>query len=210
VAQPCAREQELKPAGPSISADGRGLFAAERFEAEMRHLRTLVLALVLAAAAPAAWSHSLKDLQAQLGDREKYFQPIDKDAPAFMLQDADGHSVSLADFRGKVVVLNFIYTNCPDICPLHAERIAEIQGLVSQSPMKQQVEFITITTDPSWDKGEVLRNYGHAHGLDPANWIFLTIKPDQAEDTTRKLAEQFGHRFDKTEEGIRPTASSPT
>src|SRR6266536_4918821 len=88
--------------------------------------------------AQCTWSHSLKDLQAQLGDREKYFQPIDKDAPAFMRQDADGHSVSLADFRGKVVVLNFIYTNCPDICPLHAERIAEIQGLVSQSPMKQQ------------------------------------------------------------------------
>jgi len=162
---------------------------------------SVVLAVVAAGSAPVAWSHSLKDLQTQLGDREKYFQPIDKDAPAFTLQDADGHAVRLADFRGKVVVLHFIYTNCPDVCPLHAERIAEIQALTNQSPMKQQVEFITITTDPSRDKGEVLRNYGHAHGLDPANWIFLTTKPDQSEDTTRKLAEAFGHRFDKTEDG---------
>ena len=168
----------------------------------MRYLRAFILAMALAIpAAPAAWPHSLKDLQTQLGDHEKYFQPIDKDAPAFTLQDPNAHAVSLAEFRGKVVVLHFIYTNCPDVCPLHAERIAEIQGLVNQSPMKQQVEFITITTDPSRDKGDVLRDYGHAHGLDPANWIFLTARSDQAEDTTRKLAKQFGHRFDKTEDG---------
>src|SRR5260370_35470426 len=162
---------------------------------------SVVLAVVAAGSAPVAWSHSLKDLQTQLGDREKYFQPIDKDGHAFTLQDAGGHAVRLADFRGKVVVLHFIYPNCPDVCPVHAERIAEIQALTNQSPRKQQVEFITITTDPSRDKGEVLRNYGPAHGLDPANWIFLTTKPDQAEDTTRHLAEAFGHRFDKTEDG---------
>src|SRR5437016_3945075 len=158
----------------------------------MALLRTFALALSLAAIVPAS-AHSLKELETTLGDREQYFQSIDKDAPAFVLQRADGRAVSLADLRGKVVVLHFIYTNCPDVCPLHAERIAEIQTMVNQSPMKQQVEFVTITTDPSRDKGEVLRNYGHAHGLDPVNWIFLTTKPDQAEDTTRKLAEQFGH-----------------
>jgi protein SCO1 len=172
------------------------------FEAKMAYVQRLVLAMAMAiVAAPAVWSHSLKELQSSLGDREKYFQSIDKDAPAFMLQDADGRSVSLVDFRGKVVVLHFIYASCPDVCPLHAERIAEIQGLLNQSPMKQQVEFVTITTDPSRDRGEVLRDYGRAHGLDPANWIFLTTRPDQAEDTTRNLAERFGHRFDKTEDG---------
>jgi protein SCO1 len=168
----------------------------------MTHVQRLVLAAALLIAIPATtWSHSLKELQSSLGDREKYFQSIDKDAPPFTLQDADGHRVSLTDFRGKVVVLHFIYTNCPDVCPLHAERIAEIQGLINQSPMKQQVEFVTITTDPSRDRGDVLRNYGHAHGLDPVNWVFLTTAPDQPEDTTRNLAEAFGHRFDKTEDG---------
>src|SRR6266566_2541044 len=51
---------------------------------------SVVLAVVAAGSAPVAWSHSLKDLQTQLGDREKYFQPIDKDAPAFRLQAAGG------------------------------------------------------------------------------------------------------------------------
>lgn len=167
----------------------------------MSALRKLLFALSIAALAPVAFAHSLKDLETELGNREKYFQPIDKDAPDFALQDAAGHSVSLADFRGKVVVLHFIYTHCPDVCPLHAERIAEIQSMVNQTPMKDQVEFITITTDPDRDRGNVLAEYGRTHGLDPVNWIFLTTKPGQPDDTTRKLAQRFGHRFDKTDDG---------
>src|SRR6516225_4477329 len=166
----------------------------------MPSLRTFVLALSLAAIVPAS-AHSLKELETSLGDREQYFQSIDQDAPGFILQGADGRPVSLADLRGKVVVLHFIYTNCPDVCPLHAERIAEIQSMVNQSPMKQQVEFVTITTDPSRDRGDVLAEYGRMHGLDPVNWVFLTTAPDQSEDATRKLAEQFGHRLDKANDG---------
>src|SRR5712691_7925967 len=80
--------------------------------------RILSLTLALVAAAPAASAHSLHELETELGDREKYFQPIDKNAPGFTLQDADGRSLSLVDFRGKVAVLHFIYTSCPDVCPL--------------------------------------------------------------------------------------------
>jgi len=167
----------------------------------MPFFRTLVLALTLAAMAPAVSAHSLKDLETMLGDREKYFQSIDKDAPAFTLRDADGRTVGLESFRGKVVVLHFIYASCPDICPLHADRIAEIQSLVNQSPMKEQVQFISITTDPGRDTPPVLLDYGRAHGLDPVNWMFLTTASDQPEDETRNLAAQFGHRFDKGDQG---------
>lgn len=156
--------------------------------------------LAIAALVSAAAAHSIKELESALGGREKYFQPIDKDAPPFTLQDADGRKVRLADFRGKVVILHFIYASCPDVCPLHAERIAEVQALVNQTPMKDLVQFISITTDPANDTADVLRAYGPAHGLDPANWIFLTTTPDQPEDTTRDLAQQFGHRFDKADD----------
>jgi len=164
-------------------------------------LRTFILALSLTAIVPVASAHSLKELETTLGDREQYFQSVDKDAPGFVLQAADGRAVRLADLRGKVVVLHFIYTKCPDVCPLHAERIAEVQTMVNQSRMKEQVEFVTITTDPSRDRGDVLAEYGRMHGLDPVNWIFLTTTSDQPEDATRKLAEQFGHRFDKANDG---------
>jgi protein SCO1/2 len=163
--------------------------------------KLLALALLLALQLAPAWAHSLKDLETLLGDKEKYFQSVDKAAPDFVLQDADGKSVRLTDLRGKVVVLHFIYAACPDVCPLHADRIAEVQSMVNQTPMKDQVRFVTITTDPKNDTTDVLRAYGEQHRFDPANWIFLTNSAGQPEDATRKLAEEFGHKFTKQEDG---------
>ncbi len=168
----------------------------------MRSAQSWVIALVLAVVTNSmASAHSLKDLETMLGDKEKFFQPIDKPAPEFALRNADGNSVGLGDLRGKVIVLHFIYARCPDVCPLHADRIAEIQQMVNQTPMKAQVQFISITTDPVNDNAKVLRDYGPAHGFDPVNWAFLTTAPDQPEDTTRRLAEAYGHKFSKTEDG---------
>jgi len=147
------------------------------------------------------WSHSLEELENQLGDREKFFQPMDEPAPGFTLQDAEGRAVGLDDFRGKVVVLFFLYTNCPDVCPLHAERIAEVQARVNRTPLKDRVRFVGITTDPARDTAEVMRAYGPAHGLDPASWVFLTGGADRPEDTTRLLARKFGHKFAKGDDG---------
>ncbi len=160
----------------------------------------IALALFMAAISTAA-AHSLKELETQIGEREKYFQPIGKETPSFALQDADGRPVRLADFRDKVVVFHFIYTNCPDVCPLHAERIAEIQEMINRTPMKDHVQFISVTTDPKNDTAEVMRGYGLVHGLDPVNWVFLTGGPGKPEDTTRMLAERYGHTFTKTDDG---------
>jgi protein SCO1/2 len=156
---------------------------------------------VITAFMPVAWAHSLDELEATLGEKEKYFQPLDKPAPDFTLRDADGDIARLADFRGKVVVMHFIYASCPDVCPLHAERVAEIQAMVNQTPMKDQIQFISVTTDPSKDTADVLRDYGPAHGLDAVNWIFLTTTPEQPEDATRQLAQAYGHKFAKTPDG---------
>lgn len=165
----------------------------------MRVVASWVLGLaVMASTAIAASAHSIKELETQLGDREQYFQPVDKPAPEITLRDADGKVARLSDLRGKVVVLHFIYAGCPDICPLHAERIADVQAKINHTPMKKLVQFISVTTDPSRDTPAVLRDYGPAHGLDPVNWTFLTTTPDQPEDTTRRLAEAFGHGFVKT------------
>src|SRR6266404_4226321 len=169
----------------------------------MHVLPRIILAIVIAATfAPSALSHSLNDLEQQLYNKEKYFQPVDSEAPGFTLQDADGRVFHMADFRGKVVVLHFIYTNCPDVCPLHAERIAQIQSMVNQTPMKAKVQFITITTDPKRDTGEVLRSYGKAHGLNSINWGFLTAPNGAPDDVTRKLAEAYGLKFTEDADGV--------
>ncbi len=171
---------------------------------ETRHpaLYRAVLALVcLMAPIATAAAHSLSQLQDQIYKDEPFFQVVNREAPKFELQDADGHAVGLSDFTGKVVVLHFIYASCTDFCPLHSELLAQIQKMIDRTPMRDRVEFVSITTDPARDTPEILKEYGPLHGLDPRNWVFLTTRPGQPEDATRQLAESFGHKFTKAEDG---------
>jgi len=154
-----------------------------------------IFALALAAASPVpASAHSLKELEDQLTAHEPYIQVVNRPAPDFALQDADGHATSLKDLRGKVVVLYFIYASCPDVCPLLSEKIAEIQQQINTTPMRDIVAFVAVTTDPERDTSQVLRDYGPAHGLDPANWRFLTSGVDHP-TATRELAKAYGLEF---------------
>ncbi len=159
-----------------------------------------LLLVSLVNAGPGAFAHSLEELEGELSARERYVQFVDYPAPDFALADADGREVRLSDFRGKVVVLNFIYASCPDVCPLHSERIAKIQEMVNGTPMRELVQFITITTDPERDTAAVLKDYGAVHGLDPVNWHFLTSGPEQPA-ATRELAERYGLKFTLTDDG---------
>lgn len=160
----------------------------------------LTICLLLTTAAPSL-AHSLKHLEDKLSGKERYFQPFDKKAPNFTLQDSEGHSISLRDFRDKVVILHFVYINCPDVCPLHAARIANIQKMINATAMRDLVQFVTITTDPANDTPEVMRQYGETHGLKDDNWIFLTSGTDRLSDT-RELVAKFGHKFTKIGNGI--------
>jgi protein SCO1/2 len=169
----------------------------------MRAFGALLAAVlfVLTFTAPASAHHPGTNLDEVMGDKEKYFQAIDKPAPAFELAGAEGRPVRLRDFRDKIVVLHFIYASCPDVCPLHAEKIAEIQDLIKLTPMKDMVQFITITTDPANDMPEIMKGYGPAHGLDPHNWIFLTKRPEDPDDATRKIADTYNVRFEPLDDG---------
>ena len=159
-------------------------------------------AAAIVAAPIAASAHSLDSLEKELFDREQYFQIKDLPAPAFTLQDADGKVVRSSDFRGKVVILHFIYASCPDVCPLHAEKLAEVQRMIAITPMRDRVAFVTVTTDPNRDTPKVMREYGPLHGLDPASWTFMTSGTREPEDKTRRLAEAYGLKFTKTDDGM--------
>jgi protein SCO1/2 len=168
----------------------------------MRFSRAAAIAFAaLSAFSAPALAHSLKDVDRDPFAKEEYFQPMDVQAPDFNLRDAAGKPVGLVDFRGKVVVLNFIYTNCPDVCPLQSEKIAQLQTMINATSMKESVQFVTITTDPKRDTGKVLSDYGLAHGLDPVSWIFLTAASGEPEDTTRKIAKAYGLEFTPGEAG---------
>lgn len=163
-------------------------------------LLTGVLFLSFLTAAHA--DHPGADLDERMHEKEKFFEIVDAPfAPSFELTDADGNIVSLSDFSDKIVVLNFIFASCAGVCPLHSERIAEIQKRINTTPMKDRVQFISITTDPAHDTPDALKTYASAHGLDTYNWMFLTKRPEQAEDATRQLAQAYGLRFEPREDG---------
>lgn len=157
--------------------------------------RRTALAGIAAVAATPLYAHSVQDLEQEFGTREFYFQALDAAVPDFTLSDPDGTLFGPADFAGKVVILHFVYTRCPDACPLHTEKLADVQARINATPMKDRVQFVTITSDPENDTPEVLRDYGVIHGMDPANWTFLTVAPGQPPETTRNLAQAFGHTF---------------
>lgn len=161
--------------------------------------RAALATLVATISSPTFADHPGENLDARMFEMEPYFQAIDAaQAPSFELQDAEGKPVHLSDFSDKVVILHFIYANCPDICPLHAEKIAAVQASINDGPMKDLVQFISITTDPVNDTPDVLLEYAERHGLDPRNWVMLTKRPDQGDDATRLLARDYGLEFTMT------------
>ena len=94
----------------------------------------------------------------------------------------DGQPRSLADFRGKLVVVFFGYTQCPDVCPTALGTLAEAKRRLGADGDKVQVVFVTV--DPERDTPELLRNYVPA--FDPT---FLGLYGDAA--ATEKAAKEF-------------------
>jgi protein SCO1 len=97
-------------------------------------------------------------------------------APPFALTAQDGKPVALQDFRGKVLAVNFIYTSCPDICPLLTAKMAKVQDELG-ADFGPRVDFVSITLDPENDTPEVLKNFAEAFEAKPAGWSFLTGAP---------------------------------
>jgi protein SCO1/2 len=86
-------------------------------------------------------------------------------APAsdFRLTDAAGQTVSLSDLRGQPVAVAFLYTRCPDVCPLIAARLA--QALTGLGDKADDVAVLAVSVDPEGDTPETARAFMQAHGL---------------------------------------------
>lgn len=148
-------------------------------------------------------AHSPDEVLRELREKEPYLQLTDREAPGFVLEDPDGRKLGLADFRGKVVILNFIYARCTDVCPLHSELIATLQDQINATLMRDQVQFVTIATDTedAAATAEAMRAHGKAHGLDPRNWIFL-YRGSEKPDAGIRVAKAYGLEFTQAAEGV--------
>ena len=101
----------------------------------------------------------------------------------FSLVDPDGKVRTLADFKGKVVVMFFGYTQCPDICPTTLTEMQQVMTLLGPQSDKVQVLFVTV--DPERDTAEILKQYVPA--FDPR---FLGLRPAD-EAALEKVTKDF-------------------
>jgi protein SCO1/2 len=85
-------------------------------------------------------------------------------APGFQLSDQSGKPVSLQDLRGHPTVLAFLYTHCPDECPLTAEKLHTAAGMLGSQA--GEVRWVAISVDPVGDTRETATTFVHTHRLD--------------------------------------------
>jgi protein SCO1 len=111
-------------------------------------------------------------------------------AKDFQLTDHNGQPRSLKDFKGKLVVMFFGYTQCPDVCPTTMTELAEVKKLLGADGDKLQVLFVTV--DPERDTPEVLKAY--MANFDPS-FLALRGTPEQL----AALSKDFKIYFKKAE-----------
>ena len=106
------------------------------------------------------------------------------------LNIADHHGVRrrLADFRGKVVLIFFGYTRCPDVCPSTLTRMNEVLGLLG--PAASRVQVLWMTVDPERDTQQLLANYVPAF-----NQAFLGLRGTEAETDRVTRAFEIDYRI---------------
>ena len=90
--------------------------------------------------------------------------------PDFNLTNQQGEPLGLSDMAGKIWIADFIFTNCPTICPAMTQDMARLQSEFVADP----VYFVSFSVDPERDTADILSRYAKAYGADDKRWHFLT------------------------------------
>ena len=117
------------------------------------------------------------------------YREVGETAPDFTLLDQEGRPVAMSRFRGKQVMMNFIFTRCPvaNMCPAATMRMMAVQKAAREAGITN-LEIVSISFDPAYDTPGVLKEYAEARGIDTWGGGVLT-GPDVA---IRHLLAQMG------------------
>ena len=110
-----------------------------------------------------------------------------------VLQTYEGRDFSFNEMPPKVRLIEFMYTQCPDICPNTTHTMRQLQNeLIEQGVFEDKVEFVTVTFDPINDTEEVLSNYAESFEMNKTDgWHLLT----GTKENIRELANTFEFQF---------------
>jgi protein SCO1/2 len=129
----------------------------------------------------------------------RILQPGDE-VPDFTLVNQSGKTIHLHQFRGKPLLLTFIYTRCPfpEFCPRLSNNFGQVMQQLQKDPKAfSQAQLLSISIDPENDKPAVLRSYGERYvgRVDPnfSHWEFASGSPQQV----RQAADFFGLSYNQ-------------
>jgi protein SCO1 len=115
--------------------------------------------------------------------------PVQGQGAEFNLTDSDGQPVTLSGTNGKARLLYFFFANCPDVCPPTTALLSQVQDeLKADGVFGKQVEFMSVTIDPTRDTPDALKKYADTFHADAAGWKFLRGSNEQE---TAKLAGKY-------------------
>ena len=113
--------------------------------------------------------------------------PILQKPASLPLVNHHGQSVTLDTFKGSIVVVSFLFTRCPDVCPALALKFIELEEQVPDKIGDVPIHFISITVDPKFDRPEVLSAYKEKFADAPERWQLWTGETDQIDATVREF-----------------------
>ena len=106
--------------------------------------------------------------------------PTYYEIPSFSLTDQMGRTVTRDDIEGRVVLANFVFTNCTEFCPTLTPRMAQVQQRLREDDfLGSEVILLSFTVDPEYDSPDVLHAYANTHDADHDAWRFLTGTPEE-------------------------------
>jgi protein SCO1/2 len=147
-----------------------------------------------ALAEPPPLTLSVRGGQPQLTVAPRRLQPGEL-VSDFTMTMQDGRQVRLAELRGKVVVLTFIYTRCPlpDFCPLMDRKFAALAAAVEAFPERaSHVRLISLSFDPEHDTPQVLTKHAQTQGAHPPLWSFAVATHDELAKVAPVLGLTYG------------------
>ncbi|UFJ40909.1 SCO family protein [Brevibacillus humidisoli] len=125
--------------------------------------------------------------------------PVLKQMDNFTLQNMNGDTFNFDDTAGKVRLVSFIFTNCPDVCPATTHLMAQLQDdLQKEGLFGKEVVFVTVAFDHERDTPEALQKYAEAFGADTSGWYF--VRGGQQE--IKQVADMFGVYIQKNKQGL--------
>jgi len=136
--------------------------------------------LSLAQSAPSAVEHTAEQ---EINRAREYFTNLE-------LVDQDGQTVRFFDdvLKDKVVVINFIFTNCDGACPLMTHKLSLVRDRM-EGQIADPLQFVSLSIDPERDTPAAMKEFAKSHHADHDGWVFLTGKPENLEYIIKRLGQ---------------------